>query len=54
MPLHRSTHEDARDTVANLEAEGETVTAIATDEGGVYIATTAAKKTRRPGETETR
>lgn len=54
MPLHRTTHQNARDEVARLEAEGETVTAIGSDDGGVYIATAPAKRNRKTGETETR
>lgn len=54
MPLHRSTHEHAREEIARLEAEGHTVTAIATDDGGVYVVTSQPKAARKSGQTETR
>ncbi len=54
MPLIRSTHANAREEVARLEAEGEVVTAIATDDGGVYIATSKPAKRRAPGGQEAR
>ena len=50
MPLHRTTHADAPELVARLEAEGETVTALATDTEGVYVATTKKPKVGRPAK----
>lgn len=54
MPVYRAKHEDVIDVVAAREADGETVVSIATDDGGVYIATSKAKPSRKPGSTETR
>jgi ribosomal protein S2 len=58
MPLHRFTHVDARQEVERLEEAGEIVTAISSDDSGVYISTTKdkpAKAARKPaGEKETR
>lgn len=39
MPLHRTNHPNAPKLVEKLEKEGEVVTAIASDDSGVYIAT---------------
>ena len=57
MPLHRFSHVEAREGVAKLEADGEVVTAIGSDDSGVYISTAKVEKTakRKPaGETEKR
>ena len=54
MPLHRFNHDDAVEAVAAREADGETVVALATDETGVYVATTPRKTTRQGGSKETR
>ena len=48
MPLHRVGHADAPQLVAELEAAGEQITALASDEGGVYIGTTRKPKVGRP------
>lgn len=55
MPLYRSTHEQALDLAAAREAAGETLVSIATDDGGIYIATAPSKLGRvKPGQTEKR
>ena len=53
MPLHRFNHNDARQKVAELEAAGETITSLASDETGIYVSTTTPKK-RAAGAQETR
>ena len=53
MPLHRFDHPNVIAAVAELEKNGETVTAISSDDFGLYIATVKTAKTRS-GQVETR
>ena len=52
MPLHRTTHDQVVDLVAQLEAEGYVCT-ISTDDGGVYVMASK-QEHRKGGEVETR
>lgn len=53
MPTKSVLHRDVEKFVDDLEADGNTVTAVSPHEGGAYVTWTV-KRNRKPGQAETR